>query len=126
MIKYYFNLNNECVGLQKEGDVGTVTSEYTVIGEAIQSSFSISDRMRVTANNRQLDISFIECADGNIQINQSKLDELLANEYKTLRKAAYIELNQDELRYEDTVNGTNTWGEAIEAIKAKYPKSEER
>ena len=126
MIKYYFNLSNECVGLQKEGDVGTVTSEYTVTGEAIQSSFSISDRMRVTANNRQLDISFIQFVDGNIQINQSKLDELLANEYKTLRKAAYIELNQDELRYEDTVNGTNTWIEAIEEIKAKYPKPEER
>ena len=43
-------------------------------------------------------------------------------EYARLRKAEYDLLNQDEMRYDDMVNGTNTWGEAIEAIKAKYPK----
>jgi hypothetical protein len=42
--------------------------------------------------------------------------------YRDTRKVAYAELNQDEMRYDDMVNGTNTWGEAIEAIKAKYPK----
>lgn len=45
-----------------------------------------------------------------------------STEYARLRKAEYDLLNQDELRYDDMVNGTNTWGEAIEAIKAKYPK----
>jgi|APSaa5957512576_1039674.scaffolds.fasta_scaffold325914_1 hypothetical protein len=39
-----------------------------------------------------------------------------------MRKSAYVKLNQDELRYDDMVNNTNAWGEAIEAIKAKYPK----
>lgn len=45
-----------------------------------------------------------------------------STEYARLRKAEYDKLNQDELRYDDLVNGTNTWGEAIEAIKLKYPK----
>ena len=43
-------------------------------------------------------------------------------EYIRLRSAAYSKLNQDEMRYDDLINGTNTWVEAIEAIKQKYPK----
>jgi len=38
------------------------------------------------------------------------------------RKTAYSQLNQMELIFNDKVNGTNTWEEAILAIKAKYPK----
>ena len=45
-----------------------------------------------------------------------------ATEYQRLRKAEYDELNQYDLMYQDKVDGTNKWGEAIEAIKAKYPK----
>jgi hypothetical protein len=50
--------------------------------------------------------------------------EFDSKEYQRLRKQAYDKLNQDELRYNDLVNGTNTWQEAIEAIKIKYPKPE--
>jgi hypothetical protein len=50
--------------------------------------------------------------------------EFDSKEYQRLRKEEYKKLNQDELRYNDLVNGTNTWQEAIEAIKAKYPKPE--
>ena len=42
--------------------------------------------------------------------------------YILSRIEAYRKLNQDELRYDDMIDGTNTWGEAIESIKAKYPK----
>ena len=42
--------------------------------------------------------------------------------YKKLRKAKYDELNQYELMYDDKVNSTDKWGEAIEAIKKAYPK----
>lgn len=50
--------------------------------------------------------------------------ELKRNSYINLRKAAYMELNQDELRFDDLVNGTTTWQDAILAIKSKYPKGE--
>jgi len=50
--------------------------------------------------------------------------KLQKTKYQRLRKAEYNKLNQDEMRYDDMVNGTNTWGEAIEAIKEKYPKPE--
>lgn len=46
----------------------------------------------------------------------------VANEYAVLRREQYDLLNQDELRYDDMVNGTNDWGVAIEAIKAQFPK----
>ena len=42
--------------------------------------------------------------------------------YKQLRKNKYDQLNQYELMYDDKVNSTDTWGEAIEAIKKAHPK----
>lgn len=51
--------------------------------------------------------------------------ERLATAYQRKRKAEYDKLNQYDLMYQDKVNGTNKWGEAIEAIKAKYPKPTE-
>ena len=45
-----------------------------------------------------------------------------AQEYARLRKAEYDLLNQDEMRYDDLVNGTTTWQDTIAAIKAAHPK----
>jgi len=45
-----------------------------------------------------------------------------AQAYARSRKAAYDLLNQDEMRYDDLVNSTTTWPDAIAAIKLEYPK----
>ena len=42
--------------------------------------------------------------------------------YARSRKAAYNLLNQDEMRYDDLINSTTTWQDAIAAIKTEYPK----
>lgn len=42
--------------------------------------------------------------------------------YSYLRATAYAALNQDEMRYDDLVNGTTTWQDAIAAIKTSIPK----
>ena len=42
--------------------------------------------------------------------------------YARTRKAKYDLLNQDEMRYDDVKNSTTTWVDAIDAIKAAYPK----
>lgn len=42
--------------------------------------------------------------------------------WSIVRERAYSLLNQDEMRYDDIVNGTNFWVEAIQAIKTAYPK----
>ena len=50
---------------------------------------------------------------------QSQYD---AQSYARSRKAEYDKLNQDEMRYDDLVNSTTTWQDAIAAIKASIPK----
>jgi len=47
-----------------------------------------------------------------------------SQEYARLRKVEYDLLNQDELRYDDIINNTTTWIDAIQAIKNDFPKSE--
>ena len=42
--------------------------------------------------------------------------------YARSRKAKYDLLNQDEMRYDDLINSTTTWQDAIAAIKTEYPK----
>lgn len=49
-------------------------------------------------------------------------EEYNALEYARLRKAEYDKLNQFEMQFDDAVNGTTTWIDAINDIKAKYPK----
>ena len=49
-------------------------------------------------------------------------DEYNAQAYARNRKEEYDALNQFEMQYDDKLNGTTTWDDAIEAIKAKYPK----
>jgi len=45
-----------------------------------------------------------------------------ATQYQRDRAAEYAKLNQDELRFDDMMNGTTVWKDTILAIKAKYPK----
>jgi len=45
-----------------------------------------------------------------------------AKDYSRVRKAKYDLLNQDEMRFDDQVNSTTTWVDAINAIKAAHPK----
>jgi len=57
---------------------------------------------------------------------QAKIIELQsqydAQSYARSRKAEYDKLNQDEMRYDDLVNSTTTWQDAIAAIKTSIPK----
>jgi len=70
-------------------------------------------------------------ADGNsVTIDQALVDaeiqrlqaEYDSQEYARNRKAEYDLLNQFEMQYDDQQNGTTTWVDSINAIKAKYPK----
>ena len=45
-----------------------------------------------------------------------------AQEYARYRKKEYDALNQFEMQFDDKANDTTTWDDAINAIKAKYPK----
>lgn len=49
-------------------------------------------------------------------------EDYAAKEYQRLRKAEYDKLNQFEMQFDDAQNGTTTWVDAINAIKAQFPK----
>ena len=57
---------------------------------------------------------------------QSKIIELQSQydsqAYARSRKTEYDKLNQDEMRYDDLVNSTTTWQDAIATIKTSIPK----
>ena len=60
---------------------------------------------------------------------QAKLTELQAEydaqEYARNRSSEYPTWQEQmDMQYHDAKNGTNTWQEAIEAVKTKYPKGE--
>lgn len=42
--------------------------------------------------------------------------------YARARKIEYDKLNQFEMQFDDSINGTTTWVDAINAIKVKFPK----
>ena len=42
--------------------------------------------------------------------------------YARNRKAEYDQLNQFEMQFDDNRDGTTTWVDAINEIKARYPK----
>lgn len=61
-----------------------------------------------------------------IDAEMSRLVAEYANtEYQRLRSKEYPSIqDQLDMQYHDAVNGTTTWQDAINAVKAKYPKPE--
>ncbi len=63
-------------------------------------------------------------ANGNLVVIDHELVDSWINPmaYAELRRTKYNLLNQDEMRFDDLVNSTTTWQDAIVAIKLEYPK----
>ena len=66
----------------------------------------------------------------DINDNKVEIDEALVNawndpnQYKYNRASEYPALaDQLDMLYHDRINSTDTWMEAIQAVKTKYPKS---
>lgn len=53
---------------------------------------------------------------------QIEADSYAGLQYARDRRKAYASLNQDEMRFDDLINNTTTWQDAILAIKAEFPK----
>ena len=77
--------------------------------------------------------SYARDGDGNsvtvdeakVQAEVAKLEaEYQANEYQRQRAGEYLPLGEQlDMLYWDKKDGTNTWEQHIDAVKAKYPKS---
>jgi hypothetical protein len=61
--------------------------------------------------------------DSEIQAEIIRLQAVYdSQEYARLRKAEYDLLNQFEMQFDDQANGGTTWVDAVNSIKARYPK----
>ena len=70
-----------------------------------------------------LDTEQTQPTEAEIQAEITRLQAVYdSQEYARNRKAEYDLLNQYELMFDDQQNGTTTWVDSINAIKAKYPK----
>ncbi len=70
-----------------------------------------------------LDTTQTQPTDTEIQAEVIRLQAIYdSQEYARLRKAAYDLLNQFEMQFDDNRDGTTTWVDAVNSIKARYPK----
>jgi len=70
-----------------------------------------------------LDTEQTEPTDIEIQAEVTRLQtEYDSQEYARNRKSEYDQLNQFEMQFDDQLNGTTTWQDVINEIKARYPK----
>jgi hypothetical protein len=65
----------------------------------------------------------------NVQLVEAELTRLKSEydskEYQRLRVKEYPSMQEQlDMQYWDSINGTTTWQDAINAVKAKYPKPE--
>ena len=95
----------------------------------IKAILKINPNAQVTI--RGDDINSIEWHNGTTPISkadiQAKMVELQAeyeaNQYQRDRAKEYPSIqDQLDMQYWDKVNGTNTWQDAINTVKNKYPK----
>jgi hypothetical protein len=91
--------------------------------KAIRSTHSTVVSIDGEIDARDANGNVVVLDENKIQIELDRLQaEYDAQEYARNRKKEYDALNQFELISDDTINGTSTHKDAIEAIKAKYPK----
>ena len=72
----------------------------------------------------QNDIVATDANGNNVNLNWTTINAWVDPEqYKIDRVKEYPSIQEQlDMQYWDKVNGTNTWQEAIDAIKTKYPK----
>ena len=95
-----------------------ICTAILAINPSAQVSVNGEDLDQITWHNGTAEIS-----KSDIQAKQAELKTAYdAQAYARSRKAEYDQLNQFELISDDSINGTTTHKDAINAIKNKYPK----
>ena len=98
------------------------------ITDAIRSlnkttAFSITDNLLDGWDISEIKTGVARPTDAEIQAELTRLQtEYDSQEYARNRKAEYDKLNQFEMQFDDQLNGTTTWVDAISAIKQEFPK----
>jgi len=97
----------------------TIIKSILAINSTAQVSVSGDDINQVTWENGTTPIPANEI----LAKQQELIAEYNSKQYQRDRASAYPSIQEQlDLQYWDKVNGTNKWQDAINAIKAKYPK----
>jgi hypothetical protein len=97
--------------------------------DIIKSILKINPNAEVSVNAN--DINQITWLNGTTPIpaneilakQQELIAEYEANQYQRDRAKEYPSIQEQlDMQYWDKINGTNNWQDAINAVKAKYPK----
>jgi len=91
----------------------------------------INPTAQVAVKGTDIDTCEIEWHNGTTPIPKADIEakmvelqaEYEANQYQRDRAKEYPSIQEQlDMQYWDKINGTNNWQDAINAVKAKYPK----
>jgi hypothetical protein len=97
----------------------------------IEAIFKINPNAKVVVKGNDINTCKIEWHNGTTPISKADIEakmvelqaEYEANQYQRDRAVAYPSIQEQlDMQYWDKINGTNNWQDAINAVKAKYPK----
>jgi hypothetical protein len=97
----------------------TIIKSILAINPTAQVSISADDINTLVWHNGTTPIPANEI----LAKQQELIAEYEANQYQRDRAKEYPTIQEQlDMQYWDKINGTNNWQDAINAVKAKYPK----
>ena len=113
VMNFDFDLPSNVWAIQWNGSTGEIEFNDGTPNEVI-TDFSAYQSLvdgHATEKQRLADVATQEATDAEAALT-----------YADRRKAKYDALNQFEMQFDDATNSTTTWVDAINAIKAEFPK----
>ena len=112
-LNFDFNLPSNVWAIQWNGTTGEIEFNDGTPNEAITDFTAYQSFVdgHATEKQRLADVATQEATDAEAALT-----------YADRRKAKYDALNQFEMQFDDAANSTTTWVDAINAIKAEFPK----
>ena len=112
-LNFDFTIDSNIHAIQWNGTAGHVEFKDNTPNEGI-TDFSAYQSLVDAYNTEKQRVADAEA--------QAIIDAEAALTYADRRKAKYDALNQFEMQYDDSKNSTTTWVDAIDEIKAEFPK----
>jgi len=112
-LNFDFNLPSNVWAIQWNGTTGEIEFNDGTPNEAITDFTAYQSLIdgHATEKQRLADVATQEATDAEAALT-----------YADRRKAKYDALSQFEMQYDDSKNSTTTWVDAIDEIKAEFPK----
>jgi hypothetical protein len=117
VVEFDLGLDDNVWAIQWDGSKGHI--EYND-GTPNKDITEFPELESLTAKHTQAKIQAKIDAEAKVVADEKKRVDAMT--YKEKRKMEYDRLEQFEMQYDDKINNTTTWVDAIKAIKATYPK----